>query len=341
MSLHPRYRVDLSDKSTFKLPTEAAAYVELSHAEDAPAVAELAESTGLQPFILGGGSNILFAAPVLERLVCQVTIPGIDIVADQDGEVTVQFGAGVIWDVAVAWSVDHELAGIEAMSGIPGTVGATPIQNVGAYGQELKDTFMELKAYDMRDKRFVRLDHAACHLAYRDSIFKHEAAGRYLITSVTLRLARRAPTPTYASLAQELQRRNITTPTVRDIREAVLAVRSTRLPDPSVVPSAGSFFTNPIISAEQFARLKSAHADIPSFPAAEGHVKVPAGWLIEHAGLKGTSLGRIGVFGNNALVLTNTGTATYEDVAEAERIIVEKVQEKFGVTLTREPEIIR
>jgi UDP-N-acetylmuramate dehydrogenase len=342
MPLHCRHKVDLTDKSTFRLPAEAAAYVELTRAEDAPLLAELSSATGLRPFILGGGSNILFAVPRLERLVCRVAIPGIGIIGDRSAEgALVRFGAGVVWDDAVAWSVEQGLSGIEAMSGIPGTVGATPIQNVGAYGQELKDTFVSLEAYDMSERRFTTLTHADCRFGYRDSIFKHEAAGRYLITSVTLRLSTAAPRANYASLTQELTTRGITSPTVRDIRDAVLAVRATRLPDPALVPSAGSFFTNPIIAEAAFALLKAAHPAIPSFPADPGFVKVPAGWLIEQAGFKGRSIGAVGIYGNNALVLTNNGGATHDAVEMAARTIAEAVYKTFQVTLVREPEEVR
>ncbi len=340
-------KITLADKATFGLPATAAEFVELQSREDVAEAVELAAASGRALFVLGGGSNVLFAEPVVDRLVGRMMIGGIEEVGGAEkresgkAETLVKAGAGVVWDELVAWSVERGLCGIEAMAGIPGTVGAAPVQNIGAYGQELKDSFVELEAFDLREKKFVTLSPAECEFGYRDSVFKKAGAGRYIIVSVTLRLERRAPVANYASLVEELGRRGITTPTVSDIREAVLAVRKSRLADPAMTPNVGSFFTNPIISVEQFEKIKLEYPKVPSFPAEPGMVKVPAGWLIEQAGFKGSELGKVGVFAGNALVLTNLGGASYEDVARAEDLIVKRVFKQFAIKLVREPEVIK
>ncbi|EDK72329.1 UDP-N-acetylenolpyruvoylglucosamine reductase [candidate division TM7 genomosp. GTL1] len=252
-----------------------------------------------------------------------------------------KIGAGEDWDSVVERSVTMGLSGIEALSAIPGTAGATPVQNVGAYGQEIASTLTELEAYDMKEKRFVVLKNADCGFAYRYSIFKSTENRRYIITSITLKLSRIAPQPPfYDSLQKYLDEHNITYFTPQVIRDAVIAIRKVKLPNPVLTPNTGSFFKNPIIEEWLLNELRKTYDDIPSYTMADGRFKVPAGWLIEHADLKGYAAHGMRVYDKNALVLINESASSYKDLEAFREEIINKVRDQFRITLEQEPELL-
>jgi UDP-N-acetylmuramate dehydrogenase len=289
--------------------------------------------------VLGGGSNMLFTKD-FEGLVIRIAIPGIS-VQEQDEEVIVTAGAGVVWKTFVEYCVSRRYAGVENLSLIPGSVGASPVQNIGAYGVELKDVFRSCRVFDSHTCTFKELNRADCRFEYRDSIFKHEEKGRFIITSVAFRLSRCEQVNTsYGAISSELEKRGIANPTIRDVSEVVSEIRVGKLPDPSTIGNAGSFFKNPVVDTGQFRQLQSAFPDIVHFSLPGGTEKLAAGWLIEKAGWKGRKIGQTGTWKNQALVLVNHGNATGSAIYDLSSAIIHDVEEKFGVTLEREVNVI-
>ncbi|HVQ44099.1 MAG TPA: UDP-N-acetylmuramate dehydrogenase [Candidatus Saccharimonadia bacterium] len=296
-----------------------------------------AEDEGVEVLVLGEGSNVIVSDEPLHRLVIKVEIPGFEVVAEDDESATVEIGAGEHWDGVVDRAVKRGWAGIEAMSMIPGTAGATPVQNAGAYGQEIADTLVLVEAYDRQEHRVVTLAPGSCGFGYRDSAFKHELAGRYVIVGITLRLSKKAPAePTYASLKRYLEAHETPRPTLAQIRSAVMSVRSKILPDPSVVPNAGSFFKNPIVEPYVLERLRRRYPDMPAYEYGDGY-KLAAGWLLDQCGLKGAEYFGLRLHADHALVITNPHHAGYADLVKLVEFIVAKVDDKFGVRLEPEP----
>jgi UDP-N-acetylmuramate dehydrogenase len=334
---HLQEHVRLAPYTTMKVGGAADYFVRVGTQEEVKEACDWAAEQGVPVFVLGEGSNIVVSDAGLRRLVVKVELTGIEPVTSSDEAVTVRVGAGEHWDDVVAWSVKRGLSGIEAMSMIPGTVGAAPVQNAGAYGQEMADTLVEVEAYDMRERRLVTLGRDECGFAYRDSRFKGEWAGRFVIVGVTLRLSKAAPAePTYASLRRWLDERKVVRPSVAQIREGVMAIRARILPDPSVVPNAGSFFKNPIVDEAVVARLRKQYPDMPAY-AYEGRHKLAAGWLLDQCGLKGAEHFGLRLWGEHALVITNPHGAGYADLQKLVELIVGAVREKFGVVLEPEP----
>jgi UDP-N-acetylmuramate dehydrogenase len=289
-------------------------------------------------FILGGGSNVIVRDDGYNGIVVRNRIPGFEVIADEPGTTTLKIGAGENWDEVVRRTVELNLTGIEAMSAIPGTAGAAPVQNVGAYGQEIAETLQSLEAYDITEDRFVTLQNADCGFSYRHSIFRGDAAGRYVITSVTLKLYKSTPQPPFYKAVQDyLDAHNITIFTPQIIRDAVIAIRADKLPDPSVTPNTGSFFKNAIIEDWQLADLKKNYPDVPTYDMPGGRVKVPTGWLIEQTGLKGKTLHGMRVHDKNALVLINESAANYADLAAARDEITGAVRDQFRIAIVQEP----
>lgn len=290
-------------------------------------------------YIIGGGSNLIAHDEGFGGVIIRNMIKGIEVVADDEDSTTIRAASGEIWDDLVALSVDRNLLGIEAMSGIPGTVGAAPVQNIGAYGQELADTFVSLEAYDIERDQFVELTWEDCGFSYRNSIFRSSAAGQYAIVSVTLKLFKRTPQPPfYSSLQSYLDENNAKDSyTVQDIRDAVITIRLTKLPDPKLLPNSGSFFKNAIIESWQRDNLLEKYGDIPSFKVDESHFKIPAGWLIENVDLKGEVLHGIKVHSDNAVVLINDSATGYGDLVAARDQIISAVRDKFQIVLEQEP----
>lgn len=329
--MHLLRDVPLAPLTTFQLGGSAAAFAEVSSAAEIPELVEESRRLGLPIFPLGGGSNVIVSDGPVRRLVLKMAIPGIEVASGS----LLRVGAGVPWDDAVAFAAARGLAGVEALTAIPGTAGAAPVQNIGAYGAELADVLESVEAYDAALGRHVTLGRVDCAFGYRDSVFKRER-GRYVITGVALRLRPEPPAvPRYPGMAERLP----ADPTCEDVRREVAAVRWSKLPKPAELPNVGSFFENPVVDAETLARLLLAAPDAPHFPA-NGGEKVPAGWLVERAGLKGASLGPVGVYERNALVLVNRGGATFRDVLAARDEVARAVRVRFGVELRMEPEIV-
>lgn len=336
MDIHTN--IPLKNYTTMRLGGSARFMTEVHTPEEAAEACRQALAQHLNIFILGSGSNVVVRDEGFNGIVIRNRIPGFTVIANEPGQALIKIGAGEDWDSVVKRTVEMNLSGIEAMSAIPGTAGAAPVQNVGAYGQEIADTLVSLDAYDSKTDRFVTLQNSDCGFSYRHSIFRGEAAGRYIITSITLRLYKSAPQPPfYAALQNYFDEHDITLYTPQIIRDAVIAIRQYKLPDPSVFPNTGSFFKNAIIEDWQLSDLKKTYPDIPTYDMPDGRFKVPSGWLIEQAGLKGKTLHGIRVHDKNALVLINESAKTYGDLAAARDEIISKVRDQFRITIEQEP----
>ena len=281
---------------------------------------------------MGGGSNLLFLDDY-RGTILHSTIDSIEVTAEDSTSVTVRAGSGVEWDDFVACCVEQGWWGVENLSLIPGEVGASAVQNIGAYGVEVKDVLQSIEAISVDDLSKRIFTNAECNYGYRDSIFKNSLKGKYVITYVTYRLSKIAnPNIGYGALKSVLTEN----PSLQEIRDAIITVRNSKLPDPKVYGNAGSFFMNPVIPMEQFVELQSRYPEIPSYPASEGSIKVPAGWLIEKSGWKGKSLGNAAVYEKQALVLINRGGATGMEIKHLADTVIADVKEIFGITLHAE-----
>lgn len=326
---------DLTGLSTFGLPARAA---ELAVIESAEQVAELAPS-GNGDLILGGGSNTVFVGNYPGRVLLN-RMRGVSVRDDGDG-VLVTAAAGENWHDLVRRCLDTGIHGLENLAMIPGSVGAAPVQNIGAYGVELAGVFDHLTAWDRTRRVFVQLDRAGCAFGYRDSRFKSSDRDRFVITSVTLRLSRRfEPETGYASLQGALQQSGIDTPTPRQLVAAIMRLRRHRLPDPARLANSGSFFKNPVVDAASARSLLEEHPDLPSWPMPDGRVKLGAGGMIELLGWKGKSVGNAAVYPNHALVLVNRGQATAAELLRLIAAITESVERRFGIRLEPEPLLV-
>jgi UDP-N-acetylmuramate dehydrogenase len=289
--------------------------------------------------ILGGGSNVLFVQDYAGLLIAN-RMMGREVVRTTAKRVHVRIGAGENWDPFVAWAVENNYGGAENLSLIPGTVGASPIQNIGAYGVEIKDIFISCTAIDLKTGKKRSFNKAQCQFGYRDSIFKREAKGRYCITSVTFSLSTTTHQirTSYGDIIKQLEVQNAPTkPSIADIRQAVIAIRSSKLPDPAKIGNCGSFFKNPEVPTSKYEALKAAHQTIPGYPTLPGQTKVPAGWLIEQCGWKGKRVGNTGCYEKQALVIVNHGGATGAEVQQLVNDIIASVAARFGIAL--EPEV--
>ncbi|MBB2149725.1 UDP-N-acetylmuramate dehydrogenase [Pedobacter gandavensis] len=329
----------LKPYNTFGIAVKALYFAEVVSLSDLQELLS-SELIKTQPLlILGGGSNVLFTKD-FEGLAVKVSIPGISAV-DQGEDVIVTAGAGVVWNDFVNYCVQHGYAGVENLSLIPGTVGASPIQNIGAYGVELKDVFESCTGMEISTGISRSFSHADCQFGYRDSIFKNELKGQYLITEVRFRLSRVAKINTqYGAIQEELAKRGISKPTIADVSAVVAHIRVSKLPDPTTIGNAGSFFKNPVISASDFKKLQDDFPETVHYQVAGGKVKLAAGWLIEQCGFKGKVFGQTGTWKNQALVLVNHGQATGQEVYSFSENIINTVEAKFGVRLEREVNIL-
>jgi UDP-N-acetylmuramate dehydrogenase len=289
--------------------------------------------------IIGGGSNVLFTEDY-KGLVIKISIKGIQSEVLED-KVLVTAGAGEVWNDFVNYCVAHHFAGVENLSLIPGTVGASPIQNIGAYGVELKDVFESCTAFEIKTGQVKTFTYADCQFGYRESIFKGALKGQYIITSVIFRLSAEAKINTsYGAIETELLNRGIENPNIADVSAAVSHIRVSKLPDPSTIGNAGSFFKNPVIEKYEFADVVAKHPDVVHYPTADDKIKLAAGWLIEQCGWKGKVVGQTGTWKNQALVLVNHGGATGTEVFQFSAQIIDSVKSTFGVTLEREVNIL-
>lgn len=330
--------IPLSTLTTMKIGGNASYVAEAHTPEELRQVYLNAKKLRQPVYIVGGGSNLIAHDDGFSGAILLNKIPGIEVLADDNDSTTLKAGAGEIWDEFVEHTVTMNLSGVEAMSGIPGTVGAAPVQNIGAYGQELADTFMSLEAYDIHNDTFVSLSAEDCAFSYRDSIFRSSASGRYAIVSVTVKLYKTPPQPPfYESLQRYFESNGVTDYTVAAVRAAVREIRSTKLPDPSMLPNAGSFFKNAIIERWTADPLIEQYPDMPTYAMADNKVKVPAGWLIEQCDLKGQILHGMKIHDQNAVVLINQSAERYSDLATAREEIVSAVRTKFQIELQQEP----
>ena len=327
---------DLSALNTFGLSARAECLVRVRSTDDVRDVLANPAWSQQPRLVLGGGSNLILRGD-FAGTVMRMEIDGRRLLREDATHRIVEAGAGEPWHAFVRWTLERGWPGLENLSLIPGTVGAAPIQNIGAYGLEMADRFESLDAIDLCDgseRVFVAED---CRFAYRDSVFKQQP-GRWLVTRVRFRLARDwVPLTRYADVERELADRGIETPTAMDISDAVIAIRRRKLPDPVEIGNAGSFFKNPVVEADCCARLLVAHPALPHYPQADGRIKLAAGWLIEQAGWKGRDLGPVGCYERQALVLVNRGGASGEDVARIAAAIQADVHARFGVMLEPEP----
>ncbi len=330
--------IPLAQLTTMRLGGNASYVADVTTREELQQIYHNAKQMNQPVYIIGGGSNLIAHDEGFAGVIVHMKIPGIEVVSDDGESTTIRAGGGEVWDNLVKFSVERNLTGIEAMSGIPGTVGAAPVQNIGAYGQELADTFISLEAYDITTDQFVTLSSDECGFAYRHSIFRGEAQGRYAIYSVTLKLWKQAPQPPfYDSLQKRFDALHVTDFTPQIIRENVLAIRADKLPDPAKVANSGSFFKNAIIEEWQLNAIKEQVEDVKYFDQGEGKFKIPAGWLIEACDLRGEVLHGMKVHDANAVVLINESAKSYADLAAARDEIVTAVQTKFQIELQQEP----
>lgn len=298
----------------------------------------LAKQHSLPLFILGDGSNTIVRDEGYQGVVARNQIMGYEEVGRELSSIRIKVASGENWDETVRRTVEAGWSGIEALSAIPGTVGAAPVQNIGAYGQEVSDTIVELEAVDLTSGELVTLSNEDCDFGYRSSIFRGEQAGRYCIVSVTFELSSAPPTPPfYAAVEQYFVEHNITDYTVQTVRDAVIAIRADKLPDPKLRPNAGSFFKNAIIEDWLFQELASSYSDMPSYNMPDNMHKIPTGWLIEKTGLKGQLLNGMRVHDKNALVLINESASSYSDLSAAREAIKDAVRAQFRIEIEQEP----
>ncbi|MDN3655688.1 UDP-N-acetylmuramate dehydrogenase [Ferruginibacter paludis] len=301
---------------------------------------DISNASLTMPLILGGGSNILLTKNV-EGLVLKNNLKGIEKIAEEGDAVFIKAGAGENWHQLVMYCINNNLAGMENLSLIPGNVGASPMQNIGAYGVELKDVFYELEAFHLNEKQTVIFGLNDCKFGYRESVFKRQFKNQFVITSVTYRLSKTPHFNTsYGAIEQELQAMGVEQLSIQGISQAVINIRSSKLPDPKVIGNAGSFFKNPEIDQQQFEVIKQTFPNVVGYALDNGNVKLAAGWLIEQCGWKGYRKGDAGCHAKQALVLVNYGNATGEEIFKLSKEIIESVQQKFGVLLEREVNII-
>jgi len=324
--------------NTFGVEVTANFFIDFEDERHLDFIFDQKEVENLPVLILGGGSNVLFTKN-FEGVVLLNRIGGIDMRLSGD-DCFVTAGGGVVWNDLVSYCVDRGIGGVENMTLIPGTVGASPVQNIGAYGTELMDVFASCRAFDRHTKGWRTFDKEDCQFSYRDSYFKNEGKDRYIITSVTLKLNTRPQLNlSYGSIQDELVRRGISDPTIQDVSAVVADIRVNKLPDPSTIGNSGSFFKNPIIGKQQFDSLQSCFSDIVYYPIQSGEIKLAAGWLIENCGWKGKRVGNTGTWKNQALVLVNYGNASGAEIFNFSERIIDSVYQKFGVRLEREVNI--
>jgi UDP-N-acetylmuramate dehydrogenase len=332
--------VSLKPYNSFGLPAVAQTLVRITGDADVRRVVDHPE-LGLAPkFVLGGGSNIVLTRD-MPQVVLKVEVTGRRLVEERADAWVVEAGAGESWHDFVAWTLAQGLPGLENMALIPGTVGAAPVQNIGAYGLELKDRFESLDAVDLRTGRTVTLGPQICAFGYRDSVFKHSLAGRVVITRVRLRLPKPwQPMLGYLDIERKRAETGIDAPSAQQVFDWVCAIRRAKLPDPAVVGNAGSFFKNPVVTPEQCRDIIGRDPEIVHYPLPDGSVKLAAGWLIDACGWKGKTVGQAGVYEKQALVLVNRGGAIGSEVMTLARAIQESVYGRFGIRLEPEPVVV-
>jgi UDP-N-acetylmuramate dehydrogenase len=329
---------DLKALNTFGLNAKATFFVEINNAKELEILFKDPVYLGHKKLILGGGSNILFTKD-FDGLVIKNNIKGIEILNENEG--IIKAGAGENWHEFVKHCISQGLGGIENLSLIPGCVGASPMQNIGAYGVEIKDVFHELTAFDLIKGTFRKFSKQECHFGYRESVFKHEYKDRFMIVDVSFKLSKDHHLSThYGAINDELKKMGIEDPGIKDVSNAVIAIRQSKLPDPKEIGNAGSFFKNPEVSAEKYNSLKKQFENLVAYPLENGNYKLAAGWLIEQTGLKGFEMNGAAVHNKQALVLVNKNNTTGKNIFDLSDYVLTKVFDKFGVRLEREVNIL-
>ena len=331
--------ISLKPYNTFGIDATAKFFVSVTSIDELKSVLLLKEYQN--KLILGGGSNMLLTKDY-NGLVILISLKGIEVVSENDEFVFVKAQAGENWHQFVLWCIDNDYGGIENLSLIPGNVGTAPIQNIGAYGVELKDTFESCEAISLESNQLQTFSKTDCEFGYRNSIFKQHAKGKFLITSVIFKLTKHSHklNINYGTIASQLEVMKIIIPTIQDISKAVIDIRESKLPNPKEIGNSGSFFKNPVISKNHFNALVKNFNDIPSYPVSDTEVKVPAGWLIEKAGFKGKRFGNYGVHKNQALVLVNYGGAKGEDILNLSKLIQKTIRRLFDISIEAEVNIL-
>lgn len=334
-----QHNFSLKNHNTFGIEAKAKQFVAVHSIADLKSV--LDENPAEKKFILGGGSNMLLTQDV-DALVIHVDLKGKKIIKEDADFVWVESQAGENWHEFVLWTINQNFGGLENMSLIPGNVGTTPVQNIGAYGTEMKDTFVSCDAMNIASHEMRTFYKEDCNFGYRESIFKHEAKDQYIITSGIFKLTKtnHKINTSYGDITKELENQNITNPTLKDVSNAVIAIRQSKLPDPAALGNSGSFFKNPIISRTLFNEVKAKFPEIKHYDVSETEVKVPAGWLIEQAGFKGKRFGDAGIHKNQALVLVNYGNATGQEILNVSKDIQKTIFEKYGIAIEAEVNVI-
>lgn len=326
--------------NTFHVDVTANYFTTVNSVQDAQSLLKQPELGQLTKLVLGGGSNILFTQD-FPGLVIKNDIRGIDLILENDEYVWLTVGAGENWHPFVLHCIDNHYAGIENLSLIPGTVGAAPVQNIGAYGVELSSVLESLQAISLTDGSIRHFTNPECQFGYRDSIFKNTLKNKFLITYVTLKLQKNAkPITSYGAIDSTLAKQGITTPTIKNVSDAIITIRSQKLPDPAITPNAGSFFKNPIIKSTQFDALRAQFPDIPHYPQTNNQIKIPAAWLIDQCELKGYKDNGVGISPNHALVIVNYESTSGRNIYALSQMIQGRVAKKFQIQLETEVNIV-
>lgn len=328
MEFHSNF--SLKNYNTFGIDVKAKKFVSISTLEELKEVLSIENEI----FLLSGGSNMLLTKDI-DKTVVHVNLKGIATLEESENQVVVEVLAGEDWHQFVLWCVNHDFGGVENLSLIPGNVGTCPIQNIGAYGVEVKDVIESVETIEIKSGKTKTFSNSECEFGYRNSIFKNTLKGKFVITKVRFKLTKvkHNLNTSYGAIESELSSNNIQNPTIKDISNAVIAIRQSKLPDPKEIGNSGSFFKNPVISKSHFDRLQEKYPKIPSYPIDEFTVKVPAGWLIETAGFKGKRFGEAGIHDKQALVLVNHGNACGKEVFEVAKHIQSKIYIDFGIEL--------
>jgi len=329
----------LKNYNTFGIEAKARQFVAVHTVAELKTILE--ENKDEQKFILGGGSNMLLTKDI-DALVIHIDLKGKTILKEDDDFVWVESQAGETWHDFVLWTIDNNFGGLENMSLIPGNVGTTPVQNIGAYGTEIKDTFVSCEAINIATQEIKTFTNADCKFGYRESIFKNEVKDQYIITAVIYKLTKRNHkiNISYGDITAELAKNNITVPTLKDVSNAVIAIRQSKLPDPKELGNSGSFFKNPILLKSDFEKIHQKFPEMKYYEVSETEVKVPAGWLIEQAGFKGKRFGDAGIHKNQALVLVNYGNATGQEILTVSKDVQKTVFDTFGIQIEAEVNVI-
>ena len=337
MEIHHDF--SLKKYNTFGIEAKAKSFVSVKNVNELKTIIE--NNKNEKKFILGGGSNMLLTKNI-DALVIHLNLKGIKIIDENDDFAWVESQAGENWHEFVMWTIEHNFGGLENLSLIPGNVGTTPIQNIGAYGVEIKDTFVVCDALHIETLETSTFTNIGCKFGYRESVFKNELKDEFIITSVVFKLTKHAHqlNTSYGAIETELAEKNIQNPTLRDVSNAVIAIRQSKLPDPKILGNSGSFFKNPIVLKTDFEKIQKKFPEMPFYKVSENEVKVPAGWLIEQAGFKGKRFGDAGIHKNQALVLVNYGNATGQEILAVARNIQKTIFEKYGIAIEAEVNVI-